>query len=133
MIREKKEEANEGFDGSWVTHPMLVETARKCFGQVIENTFNQKQRFSTEEYCLPFNLVFTFINSKVGNKFDISVEKPDILKSIRVCIIYYFNWLKGIGAVAFENLMEDTATVEICRAQLWLWVKNRVTIIDKGK
>lgn len=47
---------------------------------------------------------------------DLAVEKADISKSIRVCLVYYFNWLKGIGAVAFENLMEDTATVEICRA-----------------
>lgn len=60
--------------------------------------------------------MFAFINSKVGKDRNLQVLKSDILKSIRVCIIYYFNWLKGIGAVAFENLMEDAATTEICRA-----------------
>eukprot|EP00347_Sterkiella_histriomuscorum_P014713 403359836 len=133
LVREKKEEANEGFDGSWVTHPMLVETAQKCFSMVIRNAPNQKQKFEEEEFKLSFDQIFAFINSKVGAHRVISVQKADILKSIRVCIIYYFNWLKGIGAVAFENLMEDAATTEICRAQLWIWVQNRVTVADKEK
>lgn len=69
-----------------------------------------------EQYSLTFEEIFGFVNSKVGVNSDLKVEKADILKSIRVCIIYYFNWLKGVGAVAFENLMEDAATSEICRA-----------------
>ncbi len=86
-----------------------------------------------DQYALTFEEIFGFINSKVGSNSDLKVEKADILKSIRVCIIYYFNWLKGVGAVAFENLMEDAATSEICRAQLWLWLHNRATIEDTGK
>lgn len=69
-----------------------------------------------DQYSLTFEEIFAFVNSKVGANSDLKVEKADILKSIRVCIIYYFNWLKGVGAVAFENLMEDAATSEICRA-----------------
>lgn len=51
-----------------------------------------------------------------GEKNHLSIMKQEILKSIRVCIVYYFNWLKGVGVVAFEHLMEDSATAEICRA-----------------
>ena len=53
----------------------------------------------------------------------------DVRKSIRVCLVYYLNWLKGLGAVALENLMEVTSTVEICRTQLHLWLQNRARII----
>ena len=56
------------------------------------------------------------MNSMVGARNYLELEKPEILKLIRVCIIYYFNWLKGVGVVGFENLMEDASTVEICRA-----------------
>lgn len=47
--------------------------------------------------------------------------------------MYYFYWLKGVGAVAYEDLMEDAATVEVCRAQLWIWSKQRILIEGKGK
>jgi malate synthase len=59
--------------------------------------------------------IFSFINSKVGEDFDVLITKEDLLKSIRVCLVYYFHWFKGVGAVAFENLMEVSSTVEICR------------------
>jgi len=64
-----------------------------------------------------------------------SIPKPALQKAIRICLIYYFNWLKGIGVVAFENLMEDAATVEIYRVQLWIWMRNQVTILklERGK
>ncbi len=62
--------------------------------------------------------------------FDLAVSKSDIKKSVRVCLIYYYNWLKGQGAVFFDNLMEDSSTVEICRVQLWVWVYQRARIID---
>ncbi|CDW81162.1 malate synthase [Stylonychia lemnae] len=133
IVKEKREEANEGFDGSWVIHPVLVETAQKIFSMVVSNSPNQKQKFEEDEYRQTFDEIFAFVNSKCAEKYDLQVEKVDILKSIRVCIIYYFNWLKGIGAVAFENLMEDAATTEICRAQLWVWLHNRATITEKNK
>ena len=47
-----------------------------------------------------------------------------------VCLTYYLHWLKGVGAVSFENLMEDASTVEICRVQLWTWIHQRVRITD---
>jgi len=86
-----------------------------------------------DHYSLTFDEIFGFVNSRIGENMGLKVEKVDILKSIRVCIIYYFNWLKGVGAVAFENLMEDAATSEVCRAQLWLWLHNRATISETGK
>jgi malate synthase len=67
----------------------------------------------------------------VGEDFELQIQKSDILKSVRVCLIYYFHWFKGTGAVAFDNLMEDASTVEICRTQLWVWLNQRARIMDK--
>lgn len=57
------------------------------------------------------------------SELDATVDKADVKKSVRVCLVYYFHWLKGIGAVAYENLMEVSSTVEICRLQLWSWLQ----------
>lgn len=59
--------------------------------------------------------LFPFDNEKTGEDYDLSVSKADVRKSIRVCLVYYYHWLKGVGAVFLDNLMEDSSTVEICR------------------
>ncbi len=63
------------------------------------------------------------------------VNKSGFVNSIRVCLRYYYHWLgsatgNGVGAFALANLMEDSSTVEICRAQLWFWIKNKKRIYD---
>lgn len=62
------------------------------------------------------------MNSRVGEDFGLTVDKNEIKRSVRVCLIYYFHWLKGSGAVAFDNLMEVSSTVEVCRVLLWVWL-----------
>ena len=57
----------------------------------------------------------SFTNHFIGENSDIEVDEEDIRKNVRVCLNYYMNFLKGVGAIAYENLMEDMATVEICR------------------
>lgn len=108
---------------------MLVDTSRKCFSNVIMSAVNQKHKLATEKsYEVASSLgdvggLLSFENAKIGDDLDLRVMKEDIIKSVRVCLVYYFNWLKGVGAVAHENLMEVSSTVEICRIQLWVWLK----------
>lgn len=135
VIAEKLDEATEGgFDGAWVVHPMLVETAKKCFKTVIMSSPNQKHKLpplvdnrNFSDWVIPFQ------NSKIGENLDMIVEKADVKRSVRVCLVYYFHWLKGIGAVSFDNLMEVASTVEICRVQLWVWLHQRARIPSKER
>lgn len=119
LVKEKLREAELGFDGSWVVHPLLVDTGRKCFQTVIMSAVNQKHKLA--DYKPDWQL-YPFVNSRVGEDFGLAVDKKDIKRSVRVCLIYYFHWLKGSGAVAFDNLMEVSSTVEVCRVLLWVWL-----------
>jgi malate synthase len=83
---------------------------------VIRNAFNQKHKSIDPEYEINFMELLVFENMKVGENFDLIVEKTDILRSIRICLAFYMSWLKGVGAVALENMFEDALTVEILRA-----------------
>jgi malate synthase len=70
----------------------------------------------------------------VGERLEnLEIESADILKSIRVCLYYFHSWIRGIGAMALEGLMEDKATVEICRIQLWIWTHYNIMISDLKK
>jgi malate synthase len=88
---------------------------------------NQKHKFADLE---PLCDLYPFENSRVGEDFGLVVDKKDIKKSVRVCLIYYFHWLKGLGAVAFDNQMEVSSTVDICRIHLWVWLHQRVRVTD---
>ena len=57
--------------------------------------------------------------------------KEDLTLAIRVCLNYYFQWLKGVGAFALDNLMEVASTVDICRVQLWVWIRQRAKIHNR--
>lgn len=76
--------------------------------------------------------LITFVNKNVGENNTFYIEKEDVKRTVRVCLVYFSNWLKGNGVINYGNLMEDMSTVEICRAQLWVWVKNRAYIKDKN-
>ena len=93
LIEEKTNEANLGFDGSWVVHPALVQPTLKCFSAVIMNAVNQKYKLadikSYEQVQIEGSL-FPNENSKVGEDYDLSIMKEDITLSIRVCLNYYF-------------------------------------------
>jgi malate synthase len=121
--RDKEREANQGFDGSWVAHPGLVDTCKKVFDSVLQGKQNQIDK----QTDLPLNLKTALIDIKTaGNR----VTKAGLVKNIDVSIRYLMAWLNGSGAVTINNLMEDAATVEISRSQIWQQMKNFVEFVD---
>jgi malate synthase len=114
---DKLRESGDGFDGTWVAHPDLVPTATEVFDGVLGERSNQLER----------------------RREDVSVEAKDLLNvsatpgeitdegvraNVSVGIRYLASWLSGAGAAAIDNLMEDAATAEISRSQIWQWVRH---------
>lgn len=125
-VREDKErEAKDGFDGTWVAHPDLVPVAREIFDRVLGDRAHQKNRLRDD------------VTADASGLLDFRVEGGKITEqgvrtNIEIALIYLDAWLQGQGAVAIHNLMEDTATAEISRAQLWQWIHNH-THLDDGR
>ncbi|UOV00041.1 malate synthase A [Chryseobacterium daecheongense] len=116
---DKEREVKNGHDGTWVAHPALVSVAKDIFDQYMP-TANQ-----------------------INKKFDYQITENDLLeipkgeitengvrKNINVGILYLESWLSGVGAAAIYNLMEDAATAEISRTQIWQWLKNEAVLSD---
>jgi malate synthase len=115
-VREDKErEAGQGFDGTWVAHPDLVAVAREAFEG---GKAGQAARHALQE-------VDSLLDVKVPGG---SVTAAGVRTNVRVAIEYLADWLAGSGAVGIDNLMEDTATAEISRAQLWQWRHHGVPV-----
>ncbi len=113
---DKRREAGDGFDGTWVAHPDLVATAQVEFDAVLGTRANQLERRRddvqvTEEQLLDFDVPGSEITDE-GLRVNVSVG-----------VRYVDAWLQGVGAAALDNLMEDAATAEISRAQVWSWVQ----------
>lgn len=123
-VREDKQrEARDGFDGTWVAHPDLVGVAREIFDQALEGRKNQKHRLREDVRVTAADL----LNFGVpGGK----VTESGVRSNISIALQYIERWLAGQGAVAINNLMEDAATAEISRAQLWQWITRRVRLDD---
>ena len=120
---DKQREAMAGFDGTWVAHPGLVEAAQAEFDAVLGDKPNQKdrQRPDVEPNAA------ALLNVAIA---DSAVTEAGVCTNISVAIQYVDNWLRGIGAAAINNLMEDAATAEISRAQLWQWIRHGVRTDD---
>ena len=113
-VREDKDrESSDGFDGTWVAHPDLVPVATEIFDSVLGDLPNQKDRRSGAEVAAADLADFRVPDG--------SVSEAGIRADIRVALAYMDSWLQGVGAAAIDNLMEDAATAEIARSQLWLW------------
>lgn len=122
---DKQREAGQGFDGTWVAHPDLVAVAKEEFDKVLGDKPNQKSVMRSEVSVSAKDL----LNANVeGGK----ITEAGLINNISVAIQYMDNWLRGIGAAAIYNLMEDAATAEISRAQIWLWI-NRAAKLDDGR
>jgi malate synthase len=123
-VREDKtRESGDGFDGTWVAHPDLVPLAREVFDAVLGTRPNQKDRLREEVQA----------DSAALRDFrvkDGQVTRAGVRTNIDVALRYIEAWLRGIGAVAIHNLMEDAATAEISRSQLWQWRENAVRLED---
>jgi malate synthase len=121
---DKTREAADGFDGSWVAHPDLVPVCREVFDGVLGGRPNQLERL--REDVTADDRALIDIASTTG-----TITEQGIRNNIEVGIRYIESWLRGNGAVAIHNLMEDAATAEISRSQLWQWIFSRA-ITDHG-
>src|SRR5262249_19761091 len=117
-VREdKSREAGDGFDGTWVAHPDLVPTAMEEFDRVLGEHPNQISRQRPEVSVTPEELLA--VSDTPGE-----VTESGIRQNVSVGIQYLAAWLNGTGAAAIANLMEDVATAEISRSQVWQWVHH---------
>ena len=114
VAADKKREAGDGFDGTWVAHPDLIPTAQAEFDAVLGNRPNQVDRQRTD------------VRVAASDLLDLHIGRPITAQGVRdnvsVAIRYLEAWLRGLGAVAIDNLMEDAATAEISRSQVWQWI-----------
>jgi len=126
-VREDKErEASDGCDGTWVAHPDLVPVAMEIFDRILGDRPHQKSRLREEVRVSATDLV----NFQVPGG---EISEGGVRNNISVGILYLESWLRGNGAVAIYNLMEDTATAEISRSQLWQWVHSDGAHLSDGR
>src|SRR3989454_7680957 len=123
-VREDKQrESADGFDGTWVAHPDLVPLATEVFTSVLGAHPHQKHRRRGEVRVTARDLLDIRVPGGV-------ITEAGVRTNVRVALEYLDNWLQGTGAVAIANLMEDAATAEISRAQLWQWLRHRCRLGD---
>jgi malate synthase len=117
VVADKKREASEGYVGAWVAHPGLV--------PIVKNIFDNP----------PMESKNTDLVAEITREDLLRVPEPKISEqalraNVAVSLRYLESWLGGLGCVAINNLMEDTATVEICRAQIWQWIHHSAKLLD---
>ncbi|GAB4098252.1 malate synthase A [Sinomonas halotolerans] len=122
---DKTREANDGFDGSWVAHPDLVSTCREVFDAALGDRPNQLDRQRPEVAVTAEQLLD--VASASGE-----ATEAGLRLNLYVAVAYTAVWLSGNGAVAIHNLMEDAATAEISRSQVWQQIHNGVVLADTG-
>ena len=123
---DKTREAGDGFDGSWVAHPDLVPICREVFDGVLGDRPNQLDRARDDVGVTAAQLLA--VGDTPGQRTEAGLRN-----AVSVGIQYLASWLRGTGAVAIFNLMEDAATAEISRSQVWQWLHNDVTLDDTGQ
>lgn len=126
-VREDKvRESSDGFDGTWIAHPGLVPVVREVFEKVLGDRPHQKERMREDVQITASDLM----------AFDIAggtITEDGVRLNVNVALLYLESWLRGVGAAAIYNLMEDTATAEISRAQLWQWINNPEATMEDGR
>jgi malate synthase len=120
---DKERESGDGFDGTWVAHPDLVPLAREIFDGVLGERPHQKERQRPEIRITGADLLDAHVP-------DGRVTEAGVRANISVGLAYLAAWLSGNGAAAINNLMEDAATAEISRSQLWQWRVHGVPLDD---
>src|SRR5205807_2250381 len=118
---DKKREATDGFDGTWVAHPDLVETAMSEFDRALGKKPNQLDRQRPEVNVTAEQLLDVRIPGG-------TITDAGLRTNVSVGIQYIASWLRGTGAAAINNLMEDAATAEISRSQVWQWIHHGVSL-----
>ena len=125
IISDKRRDAEDGYDGGWVAHPGLVDSAMKEFVTVLGDRPNQFDKQKPE------------VSVKAADLLDFKPETPiteaGLRMNIGVGIHYLGAWLAGNGCVPIHNLMEDAATAEISRSQVWQWISSPKGVLDDGR
>ncbi len=119
VAEDKQREAGDGFDGTWVAHPDLVAVAREAFEKP-----NQLERCRGDVHVRGEQLLDLDVPGG-------EVTEEGLRLNVRVGVRYLDSWLNGVGAAAIENLMEDVATAEISRSQVWQWVQAGIFSPDE--
>jgi len=114
VAADKRREAGDGFDGTWVAHPDLIPVARAEFDAVLGDRPHQLHRRREDVEVQPADLLDVHIG--------LPITASGVHGNVSVAIRYLEAWLRGYGAVAIDNLMEDAATAEISRSQVWQWI-----------
>jgi malate synthase len=126
-VREDKQrEAGDGYDGSWVAHPGMVDLCAEVFDATLGERPNQLDRLRDD--VVPDGAALIDLHGVDG-----SVTSEGLRANVSVGLRYLAAWLSGNGAAAIDNLMEDAATAEISRSQIWQWVHEGVTLADTGE
>ena len=124
VVADKEREANDGFDGTWVAHPGLVPVAKGVFDRIMPRP-NQLDRDRAD------------VRVKAADLLAFSPQAPiteaGLRMNIDVGIQYLGSWLAGNGCVPIHNLMEDAATAEISRSQVWQWIRSPRGVLDDGR
>jgi malate synthase len=123
---DKQREAGDGFDGTWVAHPDLVPVAREHFDRALGERPHQKERLRLEVAVSPAEL----LDFRVAGG---AISEAGLRNNISVGLLYLAAWLEGSGAVPIYNLMEDTATAEIARSQVWQWLQRPAARLTDGR
>ncbi|MHB8606521.1 MAG: malate synthase A [Thermoplasmatota archaeon] len=123
-VRDDKErEAGDGFDGTWVAHPDLVPVARAVFDKTLGDRPNQLARSRDDVRVAAQDLLDARVAGGV-------ITEAGLRTNVNVGVLYLESWLRGTGAAALYNLMEDAATAEISRSQVWQWLRHRAKLAD---
>lgn len=125
-VREDKvRESTQGFDGTWVAHPDLVQISREIFEKALQGQDHQKKRVKSDRIIKAEDLLRLHIP---GGK----ITEEGFKSNVAVALQYITSWFNGQGAVAINFLMEDAATAEICRSQLWQWLHHKA-VLENGE
>jgi malate synthase len=117
VVADKKRESAEGYEGAWVAHPGLVPVVKNIFG---DSSLESKET----------NVIAEITREDLLRVPEPKISEQALRANVAVSIRYLESWLGGLGCVAINNLMEDTATVEICRAQIWQWIHHSAKLLD---
>jgi malate synthase len=120
---DKDREVGDGFDGTWVAHPDLVDIATESFDRVLGDRPNQLERQRPDVHVTPQQLIDVHVPEG-------TITEGGLRLDVSVGIQYIESWMRGVGAAAINNLMEDVATAEISRSQVWQWCRHAARLAE---
>jgi malate synthase len=123
VVADKEREAGDGHDGTWVAHPGLVAVAKEVFDRYMPGP-HQLDRLREEVRVTAADL----LRVPQGR-----ITEAGLRNNVSVAVQYLEAWLGGVGCVPINHLMEDAATAEIARAQVWQWIRHPGGVLDDGR